>query len=145
MKRILALAVGLSALAPVTGCVNVYTRCPGTSARIESTYQSTETAFSTAIVCAFPQAMSDNPGDYRFKALNLLTVPLGVVVLADALCEAGIDTVCSPVDYLLAKRRECRSSDVQSLPNQQDETRLEAPHTGGRDGVPDYALDVTMR
>lgn len=87
------------------GCVNVYTRCPGTHARIESTYQSTETAFSAAVVCAFPQAMSDSPGDYRLSPINLLTVPVGCVVMCDAVCEAALDTLLLPFDYYLSSRR----------------------------------------
>ncbi len=96
----------LTALASLTGCVNCYTRSPGTSTRVESIYQSTRTAGAASVICAFPQMMSDAPSDYRFMALNLLTIPLGVAVLADAVCEAAVDTVCLPADFAIAKHRE---------------------------------------
>ena len=106
MKKILILTIGLGALVSLTGCVNGYTRCPGTRARVESIYQSTRTAGAASVICAFPQMMSDAPSDYRFMALNLLTIPLGVAVLADAMCEAAVDTVCLPADLAIAKCRE---------------------------------------
>ena len=106
MKKILTLVIGLGALVSLTGCVNCYTRCPGTSAKIASVYQSSRTAAAASVICAFPQMMSDAPSDYRFMAINLLTVPLGVAVLADAVCEAAVDTVCLPADFAIAKCRE---------------------------------------
>ena len=102
MKKILILAT----LVSLTGCVNSFTRCPGTSARVESVYQSTRTAAAASVICAFPQMMSDAPSDYRFMAYNLLTIPLGVAVLADAVCEAAVDTACLPADFAIAKHRE---------------------------------------
>lgn len=106
MKKILILTIGLGALVSLTGCVNGYTRCPGTRARVESIYQSTRTAGAASVICAFPQMMSDAPSDYRFQSYNLLTVPLGVAVLVDAVCEAAVDTVCLPADFVIAKHRE---------------------------------------
>ena len=106
MKRILTLAIGVCALASLAGCVNCYTRCPGTPAKVGRVYQSTRTAAAASVICAFPQMMSDAPSDYRFMALNLLTIPLGVAVLADAMCEAAVDTVCLPADFAIAKCRE---------------------------------------
>lgn len=40
MTRSKFLAIGLLCLT-FTGCMNLYTRCPGTNARIEDIYQST--------------------------------------------------------------------------------------------------------
>lgn len=80
-------------------------RAPFTDARIERAYQSTHTAMSVATVCAFPQSMSDRPSDYRFRAFNLLTVPLGAAVLADAACETVADTVMFPFDCAISAHR----------------------------------------
>ena len=109
MRRIamsvMCLCAALAGIA-LTGCVNCYTRCPGTHARVEDAYQSTRTAAMASVICAFPQIMSDCPGDYRLLPLNLLTVPMGVVALADTVCEAAVDTVCLPADFAIAKCRE---------------------------------------
>ena len=90
----------------LAGCVNCYTRCPGTDARIETVYQPSRTAVGCSIICAFPQMMSDCPSDNEFKSYNVLTVPLGLLVLCDALCEAVVDTAFLPVDYFISKSRK---------------------------------------
>ena len=98
--------VTVCALALLAGCVNCYTRCPGTNARIEAVYQPSRTAVECSIICAFPQMMSDCPSDNEFKSYNALTVPLGLLVLCDALCEAVVDTAFLPVDYFISESRK---------------------------------------
>ena len=102
-----AIAV-ICALALCTGCVNCYTRCPGTDARIETVYQPTRAALECSIICAFPQMMSDCPSDDGFKAYNVLTVPLGLLVLGDALCESVIDTAFLPADFIISRTRKAK-------------------------------------
>ena len=89
------------------GCVNLYTRCPTTAPQITRCYQSTGTAAALAIVCSFPQMMSDNPGDGGFMWENCFTIPfLGLPCAVDAACEAVVDTVCLPCDWWLSEARE---------------------------------------
>lgn len=94
------------ALALLAGCVNCYVRCPGTDSRIETIYQPSRTAAVCSILCAFPQMMSDSPSDSGFKSYNVLTFPLGVLILGDALCESVLDTAFLPIDYFIAKSRK---------------------------------------
>lgn len=94
------------ALALLAGCANCYMRCPGTDARIEAVYQPSRAALGCSLICAFPQMMSDCPSDYGPKAYNALTVPLGLLVLGDAICEAAADTALLPADYIIAKSRK---------------------------------------
>ena len=92
-------------LASMSGCVNIYTRCPFTEKRITRTYQSTGDAYSLSIVVAWPQIMSDDPGKTGFMVENLISIPLGCVCMCDTACEAVIDTVCLPADYAIAVNR----------------------------------------
>lgn len=90
-----------------SGCVNIYTRCPTTDARIESCYQSTRVASAFAVVASFPQMMSDAPSDYAIQWENIFTVPfLGLPCSVDACLEAVVDTVCLPYDYPISKARK---------------------------------------
>ena len=50
--------------------------------------------------------MSDNPGDNGFQMMNILTIPLGCVVMCDAVCEAVVDTVCLPFDWPISAKRK---------------------------------------
>lgn len=100
--------VMVCALALCAGCVNCYMRWPESDARIETVYQPSRTALEFSIICAFPQMLSDCPSDVGFKAYNVLTVPLGLLVLGDALCEAVVDTVLFPIDYSIAKLRKAK-------------------------------------
>lgn len=84
-----------SLLVALTGCMNLYTRCPGTDGRIEDTYQCTKEMFSWSWVVAFPQTLAIE-GDRSLSWYNLLTVPLSLVVFADDCCESVCDTVCYP-------------------------------------------------
>lgn len=100
--------VTLCALAMLAGCVNIYTRCPGTDEKITQVYQCSREAAALSILCSFPQAMSDGPSR-GFMWENLLTIPfLGLPCAVDAVCEACVDTVCLPVDWPLAASRRGR-------------------------------------
>lgn len=90
-------------LVAASGCVSVaYTRNPFSDSALQVTYQATRTAAMASVLVAFPQMMSDCPSDYgAYAPLNFLTVPLGVLVLADAVVEAVPDTLCWPVDFWL--------------------------------------------
>ena len=105
VKHIFCAALLLSAC---SGCMNLWTRNPFTDTRIERCYQSTSTMAGGALIVAFPQMMSDNPGDGGFMWENCFTIPfMGLPCAVDAVCEACIDTVCLPVDWpLAASRRE---------------------------------------
>jgi len=81
--------------------MNLYTRCPGTPSRISYCYQSTDTMGMVTLLASFPQIMSMQKSSEGLRWYNVLTVPLlGVPCLADTLCEATLDTVLWPVDYL---------------------------------------------
>lgn len=95
----------LSAVLILGGCVNCYTRFPTTNERIERVYQCSREAAALSVIIAFPQMMSDNPGDGGFMWENIFTVPLGCLCLCDAACEAVIDTVCLPFDWPISAAR----------------------------------------
>lgn len=103
MKRIPAIVASLMLLV-TAGCMNLYTRCPGTDREIASCYQSTEWMLTLSYVVAFPQVMSPGGSD-EFYWQNLITVPCGLLCLADTACEAVVDTVTLPVDYPLSRYR----------------------------------------
>ncbi len=100
--RLLATLLTCAALC---GCVNCYTRFPTTNAKIEQVYQSSRQAAGLSIIVAFPQMMSDVPGQgYMWE--NIFTVPLGCLCLCDAVCEAAIDTACLPFDWPISVKRK---------------------------------------
>ena len=85
------------------GCINLYTRCPGTDPKIDYCYQSTDTAAMMTVVASFPQIMAtmDTKGPEWY---NIFTVTLlGIPFLADTICEAAIDTVLLPIDYAITR------------------------------------------
>ncbi len=94
-------------LVAASGCVSVaYTRNPLSDSKLEVTYQATRTASMASVIVAFPQMMSDCPSDCgAYASLNILTVPLGLLVLCDAVVEAVPDTVCWPVDFWITYDR----------------------------------------
>ena len=95
---------GIGALLACAGCVNVYTRFPTTSERIERVYQCSREAAGLSILVAFPQMMSDSPGaGYMWE--NIFTIPLGCLCLCDAAVEAVVDTVCLPYDWPVSASR----------------------------------------
>lgn len=103
--RAWAFAECLAIAVAVSGCVSVaYTRNPFSDSELQVTYQATRTAAMASIIVAFPQMMSDCPGT-GFDPFNIFTIPLGVLVLGDAVAEAAVDTVCLPVDWPLSRAR----------------------------------------
>lgn len=90
----------------VSGCMNVRVRMPWTETKIADVYQCSMGTFCMAYICAFPQVMSDCPGSNKLEAYNILTVPLSLLFVADAILETAVDTVFLPADYLLKKNRE---------------------------------------
>ena len=105
MGRIVGTVIAACALSLASGCVNLYTRFPTTNAKIEQVYQSSRQAAGLSIIVAFPQMMSDVPGQgYMWE--NIFTVPLGCLCLCDAVCEAAIDTVCLPFDWPISAKRK---------------------------------------
>lgn len=80
-----------------TGCMNLCTRCPGTSGRIKDTYQCTKEMADWTLIVAFPQVLAIE-GDRGFSWYNLLTIPLSAIVFVDDCCEAVCDTICYPFD-----------------------------------------------
>lgn len=96
--RILLCLVLVASIAMLSGCANIIYRTPG-DPPIKHIYEPTRLALGTAIIVAFPQAMSDAPSDYNsFQSYNLLTIPLGVLVLCDAAAEFCLDTIFLPYD-----------------------------------------------
>lgn len=105
MGRIVGTVIAVCALSLAAGCVNLYTRFPTTNAKIEQVYQSSRQAAGLSIIVAFPQMMSDAPGQ-GYMLENVFTVPLGCLCLCDAVCEAAIDTVCLPFDWPISAKRK---------------------------------------
>ena len=100
-------------IALFSGCINCYTRCPGTDARITKTYQSTETAFDLSLVVAFPQIMGYG-SETGLIWENIYTIPLGCLGMVDTACEAAVDTVCLPFDYPIAVHRHNCNAPAES-------------------------------
>lgn len=84
------------ALIAASGCMNLYTRMPG-SPEIDRPYQCTREALAMSCIVAFPQMMSPT-GSEGLSWLNLVSIPVGLVVAADGCLEAVVDTVCLPYD-----------------------------------------------
>ena len=105
MGRIVGTVIAACAFSLAAGCVNLYTRFPTTNAKIEQVYQSSRQAAGLSIIVAFPQMMSDVPGQ-GYMLENVFTVPLGCLCLCDAVCEAAIDTVCLPFDWPISAKRK---------------------------------------
>ena len=102
MKKLLATVLMACTM---TGCVNLYTRWPTTDEKITMVYQCSREAAGLSVLVAFPQMMSDVPnGGFMWE--NIFTIPVGCLCLCDAAVEACIDTVCLPVDWLLAASRK---------------------------------------
>lgn len=97
------IAIGLLCLT-FTGCINLYTRCPDTDARIEDTYQSTCKSIGMAYVVAFPQTIMG--WEPSIEPENLITIPFGLLVLCDTPFEAVVDTVCWPWDNYISDKRK---------------------------------------
>ena len=102
---LLGLVFGCMATMLFGGCVNIYTRAPWTDAKIEHVYQSTVSAAGVSTVVAFPQIMSDGHSE-PLMIENIFTIPLGLLGLCDAACEAALDTIFLPIDWPLSAYRE---------------------------------------
>ena len=112
MKKLLAV-LSTILLISASGCMNLYTRCPGTDREIASCYQSTRWMGTLSVAVAFPQIMSPGGSD-EFYWENLFTIPCGLLCLCDTACEAVVDTVMLPVDYPLSRYRNGdRGGDVE--------------------------------
>jgi uncharacterized protein YceK len=137
MKKLILVAVaGLM----LSGCVNMYTRMPGTKAKITDTYQSTQLAAAATVVAAVPQVMST--GKFEWMWANVFTVPVGCLVGLDCCCEAVIDTVCWPADWWLASYRAkaVKSSDIVI-----DRANLDGVRVYGFRGEPYVRMELTYR
>ena len=98
-------------LAVTCGCMNLYTRCPGTDKQIYTTYQCTQEMWGWTIITAFPQVMA--PRAEGFMAINLISIPLAIIPAADTCLEAVVDTVCYPYDYYTTKgKNKNRKNDL---------------------------------
>jgi len=121
MKAIIICAAALA----LAGCVNLYTRCPGTDAAVVETYQSTAAAAGTAFVVMFPQVMMPSGRNKILFPENLISVPLGCLCFIDVACEAAVDTVCWPVDSVWLSKRDnnSRSSAQDCSAHEKEEER----------------------
>lgn len=99
----------LLALLACCGCMNLYTRCPGTDKTIYTTYQCTQEMWGWTIITAFPQALAPDAVGYMW--INIITVPLAIIPAADTCLEAVVDTVCYPYDYSVTKGKAKVRSD----------------------------------
>lgn len=99
MKKLITIL----SIALLSGCMNLYTRCPFTDKKIENVYQSTEFMFPFSCVVMFPQVMS--PGSDGLYWENVITIPAGIVCFGDTACELVLDTVFYPADYFIVKSR----------------------------------------
>ena len=101
MKTMLAAAAAVL----LTGCVNMYVRCPGTDAKIVETYQSTKAAAGISYVVMFPQVMMPSGRNKFLFPENLISVPIGCLCFVDAACEGVVDTVLWPADLTISRAR----------------------------------------
>lgn len=103
-KSMKAAALSLAA-ALLSGCMNMYTRCPGTDAKVIETYQSTKCMASMSFVVMFPQVMMPSGCNKPMLPENLISIPIGCLFFADTACEAAVDTALWPVDELWLSKR----------------------------------------
>lgn len=106
MKRVLIAAVACAALSLTGGCLNVLaTRNPCSDCKVEHVYQATRMAAGASVIVAFPQMMAPT-GSEGLEMMNVLTIPLGLLVLCDAVCEIPFDTICIPYDILQGRDKK---------------------------------------
>ena len=104
MKRTIAIIL----LSLASGCVNLLSsRNPFSDCKVEQVYQSTRMAAGASVFVAYPQMMSTTGGN-GFEFVNIFTIPLGLLVFCDAVCEFPVDTVCLPFDILISSARDRR-------------------------------------
>lgn len=104
------LAIALMTCILVSGCMNLYTRCPGTELKIEKTYQSTENSFAWSYVIMFPQVIMPSGRNKILFPENLISIPIGCLCFVDVACEAVVDTILYPVDNAIAAKRSHKES-----------------------------------
>lgn len=106
MKTFTAICVLLCVLS-LTGCMNAYVRCPSTSRRIESVYQSTGEMAGVTLIASFPQIMACSGPHPVFMWENCISVPfLGLPCFTDTVLEGIVDTVCLPYDIPVSIHRK---------------------------------------
>lgn len=64
-------------------------------------------AAGASVIVAYPQMMSTTGGN-GFEFVNIFTIPLGLLVFCDAVCEFPVDTVCLPFDIPISSARDRR-------------------------------------
>lgn len=89
----------------LSGCMNLYVRCPGTMPVITDTYQCTEASAGLSYVVMFPQTMMPSGGRKFLFPENLISIPIGCLCFVDVVGEAAIDTVCYPFDLWIENSR----------------------------------------
>lgn len=112
--KIAKIFAGIALALSMTGCVNLYVRCPGTPSKITTVYQSTSAAAALSYVIMFPQVISwrgeqveaRSSSRETFVMENLITIPIGCIGFCDTACEAVIDTVLFPCDWCLTSYRD---------------------------------------
>lgn len=97
----------------LSGCMNLYTRCPGTPPRIEDTYQSTCCTAAMAYVVMFPQVIMASHNNKILFPENLISIPIGCLCFVDVAAEAAIDTVCYPADTMLRNNRAVKEISIE--------------------------------
>lgn len=96
----------------LSGCMNLYTRCPGTPPRIEDTYQSTCSTAGMAYVVMFPQVMMASHNNKILFPENLISIPLGCLCFVDVAAEGVLDTVFWPIDWPLSRARRDKPREI---------------------------------
>ena len=96
----------------LSGCMNLYTRCPGTPPRIEDTYQSTCCTAEMAYVVMFPQVIMASHNDKILLPENLISIPIGCLCFVDVAAEGVLDTVFWPIDWPLSRARREKAREI---------------------------------
>ena len=104
------LALVLASL--LSGCMNLYTRCPETPARIEDTYQSTCATAGMAYVVMFPQVIMASHNNKILFPENLISIPIGCLCFVDVAAEGVLDTVFWPIDWPLSRSRREKAKGI---------------------------------
>ena len=93
----------------MSGCLNIYLRCPGTEAKAHDIYQCTQAGAKLSYVAMFPQMLALDSHD-GLCAANILTIPIGCLCFVDVALEGVVDTVMLPIDFALASRQDLRQA-----------------------------------
>ena len=75
---------------------------------VNSTYRATDISLTCARVIMFPQLLGPNRNLNALYPENFFTIPIGYFCFTDVACEAVLDTVFWPIDYLLENSREIK-------------------------------------